>query len=200
MSKKLNSQLVPIVIEKGAYGERAYDIFSRLLKERIIFLGSPIDDNIANLVMAQLLLLESENSQKDIYLYINSPGGIVTSALAVYDTMQYIKPDVSTICMGQAASAASLLLAAGKKGKRYILPNARVLIHQVMGGAEGQATDVDIQAREIIRVKDQVNKILSKHTGQPLSKIEKDTDRDFFMNAEEAKKYGIVDEIIKIKK
>lgn len=200
MNKKVNSQLVPIVIEKGAYGERAYDIFSRLLKERIIFLGSPIDDNIANLIMAQLLLLESENSQKDIYLYINSPGGIVTSALAVYDTMQYIKPDVSTICMGQAASAASLLLAAGKKGKRYILPNARVLIHQVMGGAEGQATDVDIQAREIIRVKDQVNKILSKHTGQPLSKIEKDTDRDFFMNAEEAKKYGIIDEIIKIKK
>jgi len=197
MDKNLNNQLVPIVIEKGTYGERAYDIFSRLLKERIIFIGAPIDDNIANLVMAQLLLLESEDPKKDIHLYINSPGGIVSSALAVYDTMQYIKPDVSTICMGQAASAASLLLAAGKKGKRYILPNARVLIHQVMGGAEGQATDVDIQAKEIIRVKNQVNKILAKHTGQPLSKIEKDTDRDFFMDAEEAKNYGIVDAIIK---
>jgi ATP-dependent Clp protease, protease subunit len=196
MDKKLKDQLVPIVIEKGAYGERAYDIFSRLLKERIIFIGAPVDDNIANLVMAQLLLLESKSKSKDIHLYINSPGGIVSSALAVYDTMQYTKPNVSTICMGQAASASALLLAAGAKGKRYILPNARVLIHQVMGGAEGQAKDVDIQAKEIVRVKDQVNKILAKHTGQPLAKIEKDTDRDFFMAAEEAKKYGIVDSII----
>lgn len=196
MPKENKNQLVPIVIEKGAYGERAYDIFSRLLKERIIFIGSPIDDNIANLVIAQLLLLDSEGKGKDIMLYINSPGGVVSSALAVYDTIQHIKSDVSTICVGQAASAASLLLAAGKKGKRYILPTARVLIHQIMGGAEGQATDVDIQVREILRVKVQVNKILAKHTGQPLSKIEKDTDRDFFMSAEEAKKYGIVDSII----
>lgn len=196
MPKENKNQLVPIVIEKGAYGERAYDIFSRLLKERIIFIGSPIDDNIANLVIAQLLLLDSEGKGKDIMLYINSPGGVVSSALAVYDTIQHIKSDVSTICVGQAASAASLLLAAGKKGKRYILPTARVLIHQIMGGAEGQATDVDIQVREILRVKEQVNKILAKHTGQPLSKIEKDTDRDFFMSAEEAKKYGIVDSII----
>ncbi len=196
MPKENKNQLVPIVIEKGAYGERAYDIFSRLLKERIIFIGAPIDDNIANLVIAQLLLLDSEGKGKDIMLYINSPGGVVSSALAVYDTIQHIKSDVSTICVGQAASAASLLLAAGKKGKRYILPTARVLIHQIMGGAEGQAIDVDIQAREILRVKEQVNKILAKHTGQPLSKIEKDTDRDFFMSAEGAKKYGIVDSII----
>jgi len=196
MPKENKNQLVPIVIEKGTYGERAYDIFSRLLKERIIFIGAPIDDNIANLVIAQLLLLDSEGKGKDIMLYINSPGGVVSSALAVYDTIQHIKSDVSTICVGQAASASSLLLAAGKKGKRYILPNARVLIHQIMGGAEGQATDVDIQAREILRVKEQVNKILAKHTGQSLAKIEKDTDRDFFMEANEAKKYGIVDSII----
>jgi ATP-dependent Clp protease protease subunit len=196
MQKSQKNQLVPMVIEKSAHGERAYDIFSRLLKERIIFIGSPIDDNIANLVMAQMLLLDSENKEKDISLYINSPGGAVSSALAVYDTMQYIKADVATICMGQAASAASLLLAAGKKGKRYILPNARVLIHQVMAAAEGQATDIEIQAREILRVKKQVNEILARHTGQSLKKIEKDTDRDFFMDTKEAKKYGIVDSII----
>jgi ATP-dependent Clp protease protease subunit len=196
MPKDIQNQLVPMVIEKGAFGERAYDIFSRLLKERIIFIGSPIDDNVANLVMAQLLLLDSESKDKDIHIYVNSPGGVVSSALAVYDTMQYINADVSTICMGQAASAASLILAAGKKGKRYILPNARVLIHQIMGGAEGQAKDVDIQAKEIIRVRDQVNKILADHTGQSLKKIETDTDRDFFMSAKEAKKYGIVDSII----
>ena len=193
------NQLIPIVIEKGAYGERAYDIFSRLLKDRIIFLGTPIDDNIANLIMAQLLLLDNEDNKKDINLYINSPGGVVSSALAVYDTMQYIKSNVCTICMGQAASAAALILSSGTKGRRYCLPNARVMIHQVMGGAEGQATDVDIAAKEILRVKEQTNKILAKHTNQPLSKIEKDTDRNFFMNAEEAKKYGLVDEIIKTK-
>ena len=192
------NQLVPMVIEKGTYGERAYDIFSRLLKDRIIFLGTPIDDNIANLIMAQLLLLDSEG-KKDINLYINSPGGVVSAALAVYDTIQYIKSDVVTICMGQAASAAALILAAGAKGKRFALPNARMMIHQVMGGVEGQATDVDIAAKEILRVKEQTNKILAKHTGQPLVKVEKDTDRNFFMDAEEAKKYGLVDAIIKTK-
>ncbi len=188
--------LVPMVIDKSPFGERAYDIYSRLLKERIIFLGEPIDDHIANLVIAQLLFLEAEDPKKEIKMYINSPGGSVTSALAIYDTMQYVKSDVATICIGQAASASAVLLAAGAKGERFSLPNARVLIHQVMGGAEGQAKDVAIQTREMLRVKEQVDRILAKHTGQPVSKIEKDTDRDFFMTAEEAKKYGIVDKII----
>lgn len=197
--KKIIDQLVPMVIEKSQFGERAYDIFSRLLKERIVFIGTPITDEIANLVIAQLLFLESENPDKDVSVYINSPGGVVTAGLAIYDTMQYLKPDVSTICVGQAASAAALLLAAGTKGKRYSLPNARVLIHQVMGGAEGEATDVEIQTKEMLRIKNQVNSILAKHTGQPISKIEKDTDRDFYMSAEEAKKYGIIDKIIEKK-
>jgi len=190
------NQLVPMVIEKSQFGERAYDIFSRLLKDRIIFIGTPITDEIANLVIAQLLFLASENPDKDIDLYINSPGGVVTAGLAIYDTIQYLKPDVSTICIGQAASAAALLLAAGKKGKRFSLPNARILIHQVMGGAEGQAADVEIQTKEMLRIKNQTNEILAKHTGQALSKIEKDTDRDFFMSPEDARKYGIVDKII----
>ena len=188
--------LVPMVVDKTQFGERAYDIFSRLLKERIVFVGTPIDDQIANLVIAQLLYLEAEDPKKDISLYINSPGGIVTAGLAVYDTLQYITPDVSTICIGQATSMAALLLAAGATGKRYILPNARVMIHQPLGGVQGQAVDIGIQAKEIMRVKDRVNQILAKHTGQQIEKIEKDTDRDFFMNAEEAKVYGIVDEVI----
>ena len=196
IDKTIKSQLVPMVIEKSQFGERAYDIFSRLLKDRIIFIGTPITDEISNLIIAQLLFLESENPDKDINLYINSPGGVVTAGLAIYDTIQYTKPDITTICVGQAASAAALLLAAGKKGKRFSLPNARVLIHQVMGGAEGQATDVQIQTKEMMRIKDQTNEILSKHTGQQLAKIEKDTDRDFFMDAKEAKKYGIIDKII----
>lgn len=177
-------------------GERAYDIYSRLLKERIIFLGEPIDDTVANTLIAQLLFLDAESSKEDIKLYINSPGGSVTSALAIYDTMQHVKADVSTICIGQAASAAAVLLACGKQGKRFTLPNARVLIHQVMGGAEGQQKDIVIAANEITRIKNQLNAILSKHTGQPAKKIEQDTDRDFWMTAEEAKKYGIVDKII----
>jgi len=188
--------LVPMVIEKSSMGERAYDIYSRLLKERIIFLGEPIDDAVANTLIAQLLFLDAENNKEDIKLYINSPGGSVTSAMALYDTMQHVKADVSTICIGQAASAAAVLLACGAKGKRFSLPNARVLIHQVMGGAEGQQKDVEIQAREMMRIKNQINSILSKHTGQPVGKIEKDTDRDYFMIAEEAKKYGIIDKII----
>lgn len=188
--------LVPIVIEKSTMGERAYDIYSRLLKERIIFLGEPIDDTVANTLIAQLLFLDAESSKEDIKLYINSPGGSVTSALAIYDTMQHVKADVSTICIGQAASAAAVLLACGKQGKRFTLPNARVLIHQVMGGAEGQQKDIVIAANEITRIKNQLNAILSKHTGQPAKKIEQDTDRDFWMTAEEAKKYGIVDKII----
>lgn len=188
--------LIPIVIEKGPMGERGYDIYSRLLKERIIFLGEPIDDAVANTVIAQLLFLDAENNREDIKLYINSPGGSVTSALALYDTLQHVKSEVSTICIGQAASAAAVLLACGKKGKRFSLPNARVMLHQVMGGAEGQAKDVEIQTKEMVRIKNQINQILSKHTDQPISKIEKDTDRDFFMTAEEAKKYGIIDKII----
>ena len=188
--------LIPMVIDKSPFGERAYDIYFRLLKERIIFLGEPVDDNVANTVIAQLLFLEAEDPKKEIKMYINSPGGSVTAALAIYDTMQYTKADVATICIGQAASAAAVLLASGAKGKRYALPNARVLIHQVMGGAEGQARDVAIQTKEMLRIKNQVDKILSDHTGQPVKKIENDTDRDFFMNAEEAKKYGIVDKII----
>lgn len=192
-----NNYLVPMVIEKTSMGERSYDIYSRLLKDRIIFLGGPIDDEVANIVMAQLLFLESEDPKKDISIYINSPGGVVTAGMAIYDTMQYIKPDVSTICMGQAASAAAVLLAAGSKGKRFALPNARVMIHQVMGGAEGQATDIEIQAKEILRVKKATNEVLAKHTGQTLEKIEKDTDRDYFMSAAEAQKYGLIDKVIK---
>ena len=194
----MNAQyLIPTVIEKTTYGERAYDIYSRLLKERIIFLGTPIEDGMANAIIAQLLFLESQAPKEDVTLYINSPGGSVTSALAIYDTMQHIKCDVSTVCVGMAASAATILLAAGKKGKRLILPNAEVMIHQVMGGAQGQATEIDIHARHILRTRDRLNAILAKHTGQKLSKVEKDTERDYFMSAEEAKKYGIVDEMVK---
>lgn len=196
MKPEQNQFLVPMVLEKTQGGERAYDIFSRLLKDRIIFLGTPISDEVANLVMAQLLFLEAEDPKKDIQMYINSPGGVVTAGLAIYDTMEYIKPDVSTICIGQAASAAAIILAAGAKGKRYSLPNARILIHQVMGGAEGQAVDVAIQSKEILRVRSAVNEILATHTRQSIEKIEHDTDRDFFMSAEEAKKYGIVDSVI----
>jgi ATP-dependent Clp protease protease subunit len=188
--------LVPMVIEKSPMGERGYDIYSRLLKDRVIFLGEPIDDAVANTVIAQLLFLDAENGKEDIKIYINSPGGSVTAAMALYDTMQHVKADVSTICIGQAASAAAVLLACGAKGKRFSLPNARVLIHQVMGGVEGQQKDVEIQAREMMRIKNQINNILAKHTGQPVGKIEKDTDRDYFMTAEEAKKYGILDKII----
>ena len=189
--------LVPMVVEKSPQGERAYDIYSRLLKDRIIFIGTPINDDVANSVIAQLLFLESESSKEDIKMYINSPGGQVTSALAIYDTMQYVKAPVETICMGMATSAASLLLAAGAKGKRMILPNAEVIIHQVLGGAQGQATEIDIQARHILKTRDRLNKILAKHTGQKITKIEQDTERDYYMSAEEALKYGIVDKIVK---
>ena len=191
-----NQYLIPTIIEKTNYGERAYDIYSRLLKDRIIFLGTAIDDGVANAIIAQLLFLEQQNPKEDIKLYINSPGGVVSSALAIYDTMQYIKPDVQTICIGTAASAASLLLSAGKKGKRFVLPNAEVMIHQVMGGAQGQASDIDIHARHILKTRDKLNKILAKHTGQKVAKVEKDTDRDYFMSAEEAVEYGIVDKLI----
>lgn len=191
--------LIPTVIEKTQFGERAYDIYSRLLKERIVFLTGPIIDPIANTVIAQLLFLESQDPKKDIQLYINSPGGSVTATLAVYDTIQHIKPDVSTICVGMAASGGAVILASGKKGKRFSLPNAEIMIHQVLGVAEGQAVEIEITARHIIRIKERLNKILAKHTGQSLSQIEKNTDRDFFMNAEEAKAYGIVDQIIKSK-
>jgi len=192
-----NQYLIPTVIEKTQMGERAYDIYSRLLKERIIFLGGPINDMAANIVIAQLLFLEHEDPKKDIKLYINSPGGSVTAGLAIYDTMQYIKPDVSTICVGVAASMGAVLLTAGKRGKRIALPNSEVLLHQVMGGVEGQAVEIEITAKHILRMKEQLNDILSKHTGQTLNKIEKDTDRDFWMTAQEAKDYGVVDEIIK---
>ena len=188
--------LVPIVVEQSARGERAYDIYSRLLKDRIIFLGTVVDDVVANLVIAQLLFLEHEDPDKDIYLYVNSPGGSVSAGLAIYDTMQFIKPDVATICMGQAASMGALLLTAGAKGKRSILPNARVMIHQPLGGTQGQASDVEIYTKEILAVRDRLNQILVAHTGQPLARIEKDTDRNFFMSAEQAKEYGIVDEVI----
>ena len=188
--------LIPMVIEQTGRGERAYDIYSRLLKERIIFLGTPVDDNIASLVIAQLLFLEAEDPDKDIYLYINSPGGIVTSGLAIYDTIQYIRPDVVTNCIGQAASMGALLLAAGTKGKRFALPNARVMIHQPMGGVQGQATDIDIHAKEILKIRERLNEILAEKTGQPLEKIAKDSDRNFFMDATEAKEYGIIDEIL----
>lgn len=187
---------VPMVVEQSGRGERAYDIYSRLLKDRIIFLGGPIDDNVANVVIAQLLFLESEDPDKDIHLYINTPGGVVTAGLAIYDTMQYIKPDVSTICIGQAASMGSVLLAAGAKGKRYALPYSRIMIHQPLGGAQGQSTDIQIQAREILRIRETLNEILSRHTGQSVKKITEDTERDNFMSALEAKKYGLIDEVI----
>ena len=187
---------VPMVVEQSGRGERAYDIYSRLLKDRIIFLGGPIDDNVANVVIAQLLFLESEDPDKDIHLYINSPGGVVTAGLAIYDTMQYIKPDVSTICIGQAASMGSVLLAAGAKGKRYALPYSRIMIHQPLGGAQGQSTDIQIQAREILRIRETLNEILSRHTGQSVKKLTEDTERDNFMSALESKKYGLIDEVI----
>ncbi len=188
--------LVPIVVEQSGRGERAYDIFSRLLKDRIIFIGSPIDDSVANLAIAQLLFCEADDPERDIYLYVNSPGGIVTSGLAIYDTMQYIKPDVMTICLGQAASMGALLLAAGTKGKRSILPHARVMIHQPLGGSEGQASDVEIFTKELLEIREVLNAILVKHTGQTLARIRKDSDRNFFMSAEQAKEYGLVDEVI----
>jgi ATP-dependent Clp protease protease subunit len=191
--------MVPMVIEQTGRGERAYDIYSRLLKDRIIFIGSPIDDLIANLVVAQLLFLEADDPDKDINLYVNSPGGSVTAGLAIYDAMQYIKPDVSTICVGQAASMGAVLLTAGTQGKRYSLPHSRILIHQPMGGFQGQATDIDIQAREILRMKEELNRILHKHTGQDLERIQQDTDRDYFMDPEQAKDYGLVDEIISMR-
>lgn len=197
--KTIHQYLIPTVIEKSQFGERAYDIYSRLLKERIIFLGGPIVDVVANAVIAQLLFLESEDEKKDIKIYVNSPGGSVSAGLAIYDTMQYVKPDVSTICVGIAASMGATLLAAGAKGKRFALPNSEILLHQVMGGAEGQAVEIEIAARQILRVKARINTILAKHTGQKLDKIESDTDRDFWMDTEEAKKYGIIDEIIKRK-
>lgn len=188
--------LIPIVVEQTARGERAYDIYSRLLKERIIFLGGPIDDDVANLVIAQMLFLEAEDPKRDITFYINSPGGHVTAGLAIYDTMQYIKPDVSTLCLGQAASMGAFLLAAGAKGKRYALPNARILIHQPMGGFHGQATDIDIHAREILRLKQRLNELLAQHTGQPITKIQEDTERDYFMGGDEAQKYGLIDTVL----
>src|SRR5213593_4222462 len=192
----MHANLVPIVIEQTGRGERAYDIYSRLLRDRIVILGAPIGDDLANLVVAQLLFLESEDPEKDIYMYVNSPGGSVTAGLAIYDTMQYIKPEVSTLCVGQAASMAAWLLAAGSKAKRFALPHARIMIHQPLGGVQGQATDIDIQAREIIRLREQMNNILVKHTGQSLKKIEKDTDRDLFLTGKQAVEYGLVDEVI----
>jgi ATP-dependent Clp protease protease subunit len=188
--------LIPMVIEQSSRGERAYDIYSRLLKDRIIFLGTAMNDEVANLLIAQLLFLESEDPDKDINFYVNSPGGVVTSGLAVYDTMQYIKPDIATVCIGQAASMGALLLTAGTKGKRYSLPNSRILIHQPMGGFQGQASDIEIQAKEILRMKDTLNQILVRHTGKNLSQIQNDTDRDFFMSGAEAKEYGIIDHVI----
>lgn len=192
--------LIPTVIEKTGYGERAYDIYSRLLKDRIIFLGGPINDVVANAVIAQLLFLEHEDPKKDIKLYVNTPGGSVTAGLAIYDAMQYVKNPVSTICVGMAASMGAVLLAAGKKGKRLTLPNAEILLHQVMGGAEGQAIEIEITAKHIVKIKDKLNQILAKHTGQKLAQIERDTDRDFYLTAQEAKEYGLIDEIIKTKK
>ena len=188
--------LIPIVIEQSPRGERAYDIYSRLLKERIVFLGGVVDDEIASLIIAQLLFLEAEDPKRDVTLYINSPGGIVSAGLAIYDTMQYIRPDVSTLCLGQAASMGAMLLAAGAKGKRYTLPNARILIHQPMGGFKGQATDIDIHAKEILRLRQKLDEILAAHTGQPFVKIQEDTERDFFMSGEEAVEYGLIDEVI----
>ncbi len=188
--------LIPMVIEQTGKVERAYDIYSRLLKDRIVFVGSAMNDDMANIIIAQLLHLEAENPKNDIYMYINSPGGVVTSGLAIYDTMQYIKPDICTICLGQAASMGALLLAAGAHGKRSALPNSRIMIHQPLGGVQGQATDIEIHAKEIIKIKERINQILSKHTGQKIGKIEKDSDRNFFMDAKEALKYGIIDEVI----
>jgi ATP-dependent Clp protease, protease subunit len=188
--------VIPIVIEQTGRSERAYDIYSRLLKDRIIFLGTAIDDHVANTVVAQILFLQTEDPDKDIHIYVNSPGGIVTAGLAIYDTMQYVKPNIATYCIGQAASMGALLLAAGTKGKRYSLPHARVMMHQPMGGFQGQATDIEIHAKEILKMKDTLNQIISKHTAQPLEKIRTDTDRDFFMSAREAKEYGVVDEVI----
>ncbi len=197
MNSSITSQyLIPTVIEKTSYGERAYDIYSRLLQDRIIFLGTAVDDNVANVIIAQLLFLENQSPDKDIKLYINSPGGSVTAGMAIYDTMQYIKPDVSTICIGMAASMGAFLLNSGAKGKRFALPNAEIMIHQVMGGMEGQASDIKIRAERILKMKDNLNKIMSKHTGKDLATIEKDTDRDNFMNAEEAQKYGLIDKVI----
>lgn len=190
------AQLIPMVVEQTGRTERAYDIYSRLLKERIVFLGTPIDDTVSSLIIAQFLFLEAEDPDKDIYLYINSPGGYITAGMAIFDTMNYIKPDVATICMGQASSMGAFLLAGGKKGKRSALPNSRIMIHQPMGGAEGQATDIKIQADEIIRLKSKLNKILAKQTGQKITKIEKDSDRNYFMSADEAKKYGIIDTVL----
>jgi ATP-dependent Clp protease protease subunit len=197
-SSKIISQLVPMVVEKSQFGERAFDIYSRLLRENIIFLGDVIDDHMANLIIAQMLFLDAENPKKDIRLYINSPGGVVTSALAIYDTMQYVKADVSTVCVGQAASAAAVLLGAGAPGKRIALPNARIMLHQVhiQGGIGGQVTDIEIQTKEMVRIKSQLNNILVKHTGQPLKKIETDTDRDYFIGPNEAKEYGLIDKVI----
>ncbi len=189
--------LIPTVIEKSQFGERAYDIYSRLLKDRIVFVGGPITDDMANIVIAQLLFLASQDSKKDIFLYVNSPGGSVTATLAIYDTMNYIEPDVATICVGLAASGGAVLLAGGKKGKRSALPNSEMMIHQVMGGAEGQASDIEIEAKRIIRVKEKLNKLLAKHTGKTIAQIEKDADRNFFMDADEAKKYGLIDHIVK---
>ena len=188
--------LVPMVVEQTSRGERAYDIYSRLLKERVIFLIGPIDDHVANLVVAQLLFLESENPDKDISLYINSPGGVVTAGMAIYDTMQFIKPDVATMCIGQAASMGALLLASGTKGKRYALPHSRVMIHQPLGGYQGQATDIEIHTREILNLRDRLNHVLAKHTGQPVEQVSKDTDRDYFMGATEAAKYGLIDQVL----
>ena len=208
MNKKITNQseeevfgqyLIPTVIEKSPLGERAYDIYSRLLKERIVFLAGPINDALANIVIAQLLFLEHEDPKKDIKLYINSPGGVATAGLAIYDTIQYIKPDVSTICVGMAASAAAILLGAGQKGKRLALPNSEILLHQVMGGVEGQATEVQIAAKHIIQVKNRITQILAKPPGQPMNKIEKDTDRDFYLTPQDAKEYGLIDQIIKTK-
>ena len=200
IDQKTLNQLVPIVVEQTGRSERAFDIFSRLLKERIVFLGTPIDDSLASLIIAQLLFLEAEDSEKDIFLYINSPGGIITAGLGIYDTMQYIKPDVSTICLGQAASMGAFLLAGGAKGKRSALPNSRIMIHQPMGGAEGQATDIKILAEEILRMKKQLNTILAKNTGQSIKKIEADTDRDNYLTSKEAKSYGLIDSILSKRK
>ena len=200
MNKDSLNQLIPMVVEQTGRFERAYDIYSRLLKERIVFLGTPIDDNVASVIIAQLLFLEAENSDKDIYLYINTPGGLITSGMGIYDTMNYIKPNVATICMGQAASMGAFLLAGGARGKRSALPNARIMIHQPLGGAEGQASDIKIQADEILRLKNTLNKILSKNTKKSLKKIERDTDRNFFMSSEEAKDYGLIDTILSERK
>ena len=200
MTEEYGQYLIPTVIEKTHSGERAYDIYSRLLKERIVFLAGPISDPVANTVIAQLLFLEHEDPKKDILLYVNTPGGLLTSGLAIYDTMQYVKPDVSTICVGMAASMGATLLAAGTKGKRFTLPNSEILLHQLMGEVGGQAVEIEISAKHIIKIKDKLNQILARHTGQPLAKIEKDTDRDFYLNGQEAKEYGLIDEIIKTKR